>query len=69
LGKFYTHPSLVAGHTILNTPYEFMLTYHDSLANIPKNYTRLQYITSDGTQYINTGYIPNNNTRLLMTYQ
>jgi hypothetical protein len=69
LGKFYTHPSLVAGHTTSNTPYEFMLTYHDSLANIPKNYTRLQYITSDGTQYINTGYIPNNNTRLLMTYQ
>lgn len=29
----------------------------------------VDYIQSDGTQYINTGYIPNKNTRVEMTFQ
>lgn len=28
---------------------------------------RLEYIQSSGTQYINTGFLPNNNTRLVMS--
>lgn len=30
---------------------------------------RLEYIQSSGTQYINTGYKPSNNTRLLLEFQ
>lgn len=32
----------------------------------PDGYTRLQYIQSTGTQYINTGYTPNSNTRVVL---
>ena len=30
------------------------------------NYTWLEYLQSSGTQYINTGIIPNNNTRIVV---
>ena len=33
---------------------------------LPEGYTLLKYIESSGTQYINTGFNPNQNTRLLM---
>lgn len=33
---------------------------------LPKGYTRVEWIQSTGTQYINTRYKPNNNTRLVM---
>lgn len=33
---------------------------------LPENYTRLLYIESNGTQYINTGVIPNRNTRIVL---
>ena len=33
-------------------------------ATLPAGYTELEYIESTGTQYIDTGYIPNSNTRL-----
>lgn len=33
---------------------------------LPVGYTELEYIQSDGTQYIDTGFMPNNNTRLVM---
>lgn len=32
---------------------------------LPKGYTELEYIQSSGTQYIDTGYKPNNNTRVV----
>lgn len=32
--------------------------------NLPSNYTALYYIESNGTQYIDTGYIPNQDTRV-----
>lgn len=32
-------------------------------------YTRLSYIESSGTQYIDTGYKPNNNTRVVLDFQ
>lgn len=31
--------------------------------NLPTGYTQVEYIQSTGTQYINTGFKPNNNTR------
>ena len=33
------------------------------------NYTALQYIESDGTQYIDTGFRPDNNTKVSMTVE
>ena len=32
---------------------------------LPSGYTQVEYIQSSGTQYINTGYTPNNNTRIV----
>ena len=36
------------------------------MASLPSGYTQLEYIQSSGTQYINTNYVPNNNTRVIM---
>lgn len=33
---------------------------------LPSGYTQVEYIQSSGTQYINTGFKPNNNTRVVM---
>jgi hypothetical protein len=35
-------------------------------SRLPAGYTELSYIQSSGTQLINTGYYPNNNTRIVM---
>ena len=34
--------------------------------SLPSGYKRLEYIQSTGTQYIDTGFKPNNNTRVVM---
>lgn len=34
--------------------------------DLPSGYTQLEYIESTGTQYIDTGYKPNSNTRVVM---
>lgn len=34
------------------------------VSKLPSGYTQVEYIQSDGTQYIDTGFKPNNNTRL-----
>lgn len=36
---------------------------------LPSGYTRLQYIQSTGSQYVDTGFKPNNNTRVVMDAQ
>lgn len=36
---------------------------------LPEGYTELEYIESTGTQYIDTGFKPNNNTRVVMDAQ
>ena len=36
---------------------------------IPEDYTQLTYIQSDGTQWIDTGFKPNQNTRVVMDIQ
>ena len=35
--------------------------------DLPSGYTQLEYIESTGTQYIDTGFIPNQDTRTVMT--
>lgn len=34
--------------------------------SLPSGYTRVEYIQSSGTQYINTGFVPNQDTRLVL---
>lgn len=36
---------------------------------LPSNYTRLNYIGTTGTQFIDTGFKPNQNTRVVMDFQ
>ncbi len=35
------------------------------VVNVPSGYTQLEYIQSTGTQYIDTGYTPNQNTEIV----
>lgn len=39
---------------------------HPEESRLPEGYTELQYIESSGTQYIDTGFIPNQDTKLTM---
>jgi hypothetical protein len=46
------------------TPHWYPIAGANGVAHaLPAGYTELQYIESTGTQYIDTGYIPNSNTR------
>ena len=36
---------------------------------VPVTYTELEYIESSGTQYIDTGFVPNNNTRVVVDHE
>lgn len=38
-------------------------------AILPNGYTQLEYIKCEGAQYINTGFIPTGNTRLILDFQ
>lgn len=40
-----------------------------SRATLPEGYTQLEYIQSTGEQYVDTGFVPNENARLLMDAQ
>lgn len=42
---------------------------YDPNGGLPDGYTLLEYIQSSGTQYINTGFVPNNNTCVVMDFQ
>ncbi len=42
---------------------------NSEVPKLPEGYTRLKYIESTGTQYVNTGFKPNNNTRVVMDLQ
>lgn len=41
---------------------------HTTPLALPSGYTRLAYIQSSGTQYVNTGFKPDQNTRLVVSY-
>lgn len=49
------------------TGYKKIVVSHTDSGELPDGYTRLEYIESSGDQYIDTGVIPNNNTRVLCT--
>ena len=42
--------------------------YH-RMVELPYGYTQLEYIQSNGTQYIDTGFIPDSNTRLTCDFE
>lgn len=44
-------------------------THTVPVSRLPQGYTSLEYIESSGTQYINTGVIPNENTRIVLDVQ
>lgn len=37
--------------------------------SLPAGYTKIEYLESDGSQFIDTGFKPNNNTRVVMDVQ
>lgn len=39
------------------------------MASLPSGYTKLDYIESSGTQYINTGFNPKGNSRVVMDFE
>lgn len=41
----------------------------DAKSSLPSGYIELPYIESNGTQYINTNFKPNQNTRIVMNFQ
>jgi len=47
-------------------PSDILVTAEGSASRLPEGYTELAYIESSGTQYIDTGFKPNNNTRVVM---
>ena len=44
-------------------------THTAPVKGLPSGFTRLAYIQSSGTQYINTGFKPNQNTRVVVEMQ
>lgn len=42
---------------------------HTTPASLPSGYTKLEYIESSGTQYIDSGFIPNQDTRVVCKAQ
>lgn len=40
-----------------------------SIANLPSGYRQVEYIQSSGTQYVDTGFQPNGNTRVICDFQ
>lgn len=61
-----THYNQGTGNFI--TPRE-LHTYPELPINLPANYTKCAYLQSDGTQYIDTGVIPNDETGLYLKAQ
>ena len=49
--------------------YPTFMMIEEPQPRLPTDYIELQYIQSSGTQYINTGFKPNNNTRVIMTFE
>lgn len=48
------------------TIYVFQYTTKPYSGELPTGYTKVEYIQSSGTQYIDTGFKPNNNTRCVV---
>ena len=57
----------VPGYQRIKVPH--VLPEPEPTSRLPEGYTELAYIESTGTQYIDTGFKPNNNTRVVMDVQ
>ena len=55
--------SLVNSYTCIDGIWKSMIGGVD-LADLPDGYTQLEYIESSGTQYIDTAFVPNQDTRI-----
>lgn len=57
---------IVAGNLLINDSDKLEVGYVNltSEASLPKEYTQVEYIESNGTQYIDTGFKPNQNTKV-----
>lgn len=42
--------------------------YFEGYRNLPDGYTQVEYIQSSGTQYINTGFIPDSESRIVLDF-
>ena len=63
----FANASEVAKCTNKNNRYSRMgIVNRFGLTQLPIGYTHLEYIQSSGTQYINTGFIPNSNSRIVV---
>lgn len=51
------------------TGYSKFTIPHKAVSALPDGYTELAYIQSSGTQYIDTGFKPNNNTRAVADFE
>ena len=65
---FFANATEVAKCTNKNNRYSRMgdVDKFKSTSRLPAGYTELEYIQSSGTQYINTGFIPNSNSRIVI---
>lgn len=51
-------------------PSDILVTAEGSAGNgLPEGYTKLKYIQSSGTQYVNTGLLPTGNEKICMDFQ
>lgn len=51
------------------TGYSKVMIPHKAVSALPDGYTELAYIESSGTQYVDTGFKPNNNTRAVADFE
>lgn len=62
-----------SGNTLVKTDSTTWKNYKNIFiktpAILPSGYTQLEYIKCEGAQYVNTGFIPTGNTRLILDFQ
>lgn len=65
-GVVGSEPSLSGYANIEGVNKELSISYANISESLPNGYTKVQYIESTGTQYINTGFKPNNASRIVL---
>ena len=60
------HLLLGGTHPVARRHANLIIAGGDFSFTLPDGYTQLKYIESSGTQYIDTGFVPNQDTRLVM---
>lgn len=51
------------------TGYQRLEVPHTDDSQLPSGYTKLEYIQSSGTQYVDSGFKPNNNSRVVLDFE